>query len=100
MALRACEQYVKFVSMLLEEMNEAHKPSVIYEDNQGYIFLVKNMEVGMHTKHIDIRHHFLKVMVEDKYIDIKYIWSEEIPASITTKNTSKADFVKHTNRIT
>ena len=27
----------------------------------------------MRTKHIDVRHYFLRDMVEDKDIDIKYI---------------------------
>ena len=56
-------------------MTEVHKPSVIYEDNKGSILLVKNRQLGMCTKHIDIHHHFLRYMVEDKDIDIQYIWS-------------------------
>ena len=54
----------------------------------------------MHTKHIDIRHPFLRYMGEYKDIDIQYIWSEDNPASILTKNTLEADFVKHMKRIT
>ena len=48
----------------------------------------------MRINHIDIRRHFLTDMMEDKDIDIKYIWSEENPAGIMTKNDSKVDFVK------
>ena len=99
-ALQACTQEVKFVSMLLREMTEVKKPSVIYEDNQGVIFLVKNRQVGICTKHIDICHHFLRYMVEVKDIDIQYIWSEENPADIMTKNTSEADFARHMRWIT
>ena len=54
MELSACAQEVKFVSMLLVEMIEVKKPYVIYEDNQGTIFLAKNRQVGNCTKHIDI----------------------------------------------
>ena len=54
----------------------------------------------MHTKDIDICHNFLKDIVEDKDIDIKYIWSEEKPEYVMTKNTSEASFVKYTRRIT
>ena len=35
-------------------------PGVIYEDNDGAIFLSKNKQVGQRTKHIDIRYHFLR----------------------------------------
>ena len=53
MALSQFAQEVKFVSMSLEEMTEVKKPSVIYEDNQGDIFLENNRQVGICTKHID-----------------------------------------------
>ena len=52
-----------FLSMMLVEMTKLQKPSVIYEDNQGAIFLAKNRQVGTCTKHIDICHHFLQNMV-------------------------------------
>ena len=86
--------------MLLGEMNGVEKPSVIYEDNQGAIFLAKNRQVGICTKHINICHHFLQDMVEEKDIDIHYTRSEENPADIMSKNTSEADFARHMRRIT
>ena len=69
-------------------MTEVQKPSVINEDNQSVIVLSKNRQVGILTKHIDIHHHFLRDMVEDKDIDIQYIWSEDNPADIMAKKTS------------
>ena len=75
------------------------KPSVIYEGNQGAIFLAKNRQVGIRTKHIDIRHRFLRDMVEEKDIDIQFIRGEENPADIMTKNTLEADFARHMKRI-
>ena len=98
MALSECIQEIKFVSMLLEEMTEVQKPSVIYKDNQGAILLINNRQIGKHTKHMDICHHFMRDMVKDKEIDIWYIQSEENLDDIITKNCSEADFVKHMNR--
>ena len=85
--------------MSLEEMTEVKKPSVIYEDNQGDIFLENNRQVGIRTKHIDIRKSFLREMVEDKDIDIKNIRREENPVDIMRNNTYEEDFVKHMKRI-
>ena len=59
--------------MLPEEINEVHKSSVIYKENQGAIFLAKNRQVGMRTKHVDICRHILRCKVEDTSTDIKYI---------------------------
>ena len=36
--------------MLMVEMNKVQRPSIIYEDNQGAIFLAKNMHVGIRRK--------------------------------------------------
>ena len=87
MLISECAQEVKFVSMLLEEICEVQKPSIIYEDNQGAIFLANKSQVGMRTNHIDILHHFLRDVVKDKDIAIKYIRSEENPEDIMTKNS-------------
>ena len=38
--------------------------------------------------------------MEGKDTDIQYIWSEENPTGIMTKNTSKADLEMHMERIT
>ena len=89
-AFSAYTQEVNFVITLLEEMTEVQKPSIIYEENQGAIFLVKNNRVGICTKHIDIHNNFLQDMVEDKDVDIHYICSEEKPC----RNNSK----KHLGR--
>ena len=75
-ALSEFAQEVDFVNVLLKEMTEVHKPSVVYKGNQGSIFLANSRQVGMHTKHIFICHHFLRDVVEDKNNDIKYIRSE------------------------
>ena len=53
----------------------------------------------MRTKHIDIRHHFLKDVVEYKDMDIKYIGIKENPEYIMMNNCSEDYYVKHTKRI-
>ena len=39
-------------------------------------------------------------MVEEKGIDIQYIWSEENPGDIMTKNNSEADVARHMKKVT
>ena len=54
-----CCQEAMFMNMLLEELlGEAPNTAIIYEDNQGCIFLVKNQSVGQRTKHISVRLFF------------------------------------------
>ena len=54
----------------------------------------------MRTKHIDICHRFMRDLVEDKDIDIKYIRSEKKTGGYYDENCSEADCVKHRKRIT
>ena len=75
-------------------------PSIIYEENQGTIILEDNRKVGICTKHIDICHHFMWDIVEDKYIDINYIPSEDKHEYIRKNNTQEADLARKMKSIT
>ena len=72
MALSGCAQDVKFVNMLLEEMTEVQKPSVVYEENKEEIFLANNIQVGMCTNHIDICHHLNRYCAEYGTVKIRF----------------------------
>ena len=48
--LSACAKKVNFVSMLLGEITEVQNSSLIYEDDQGAIFIENNRQVGIRTK--------------------------------------------------
>ena len=58
--------------MLLKEISEFHKTAVFYEDNQGSVLLVNNMQVVRRHKNIDIHHHFMEDIVEYKDMDILF----------------------------
>ena len=55
-AASSAAQEVMFQQMLLSEICENVIPGVIYEDNEGAIFLSKNKQVSQRTKHIDVRY--------------------------------------------
>ena len=52
----------------------------------------KNPVRHKRTKHIDIRHHFVREAVEDGTISITYCPSEEMVADILTKGLAKDKF--------
>jgi hypothetical protein len=74
---------------LVEELTGQKKPAIIYEDNLGTIFLVKNQQVSSRTKHIDIRHHFMRDLQDKKELDVRFKRSENNSADIMTKNTTR-----------
>ena len=93
-ALGECGQDLKFVCMFLHELGVGEMPGIIYEDNEGAIFLVKNQQVGMCTKHIDIKYHFIRELIGRNYLDIRYVHSEDNYADLTTKNVGNKLFDK------
>ena len=98
-ALSECAQEAVFTQNLLEEIAKVKIPAIIYEDNLGAIFLTKNQQVSQRTKHIDIRQHFLRNLVEEKRLDIRFVRSEDNSSDITTKNTPQDLHEKHTTKL-
>jgi hypothetical protein len=98
-ALSDCTQEVVFTRNLVEELTGQKKPAIIYEDNLGTIFLVKNQQVSSGTKHIDIRHHFMRDLQDRKELDVSFKRSENNSADIMTKNTTKDIHDKHIQNI-
>ncbi len=57
--------------------------------------LVESWESTRRAKHIDIRHHHVREMIENGEIVIKHIKSKDQPADVLTKNLPMAAFEKH-----
>ena len=93
----------KFCSMLLKELvpDYLELPCVLYEDNEGTIFLVYNKQVSQRTKHIDVATHFIREFCSpDKETGmtnglITKIDTTENPADILTKNVDVKTFESH-----
>ena len=87
-AASTCATEIKFITMLLEELapNEVKRPGTLHEDNTGAIFLMENQAVGQRTKHIDIRYHHIREMIENNWMKVKFIKSEENIADMEMKN--------------
>ena len=57
----------------------------LFEDNQGAIAIAENPISGGRTKHIDVRYHFIRELVERKVLNIQYTESSNLHADILTK---------------
>ena len=64
----------------------------IFVDNQVSIKLAKNSEYDKRTKHIDVRFHFIRDMVDSNLLEVEYIESKEQLADIFTKPLAKQHF--------
>lgn len=92
-ALSSATQEVVWLRRLLCDVSELDQgPTVIYEDNQGTIALAKNPVSHSRTKHIDIRHHFIREATESEIIIVEYCPTKEMLADMLTKPLHRAAF--------
>ena len=91
MALCHATQEVIFLSMLSADMSiPTRTPFRIYGDNQGSIDMVKNPVSNDKSKHIDIKHHFIRQKYTEGLIDIVYVPTSDNLADLMTKAPTKA----------
>ena len=75
---------------------KARMPCIaMYEDNEGAIQIAKHPISNSNSKHIDVRHHFLRELVERKEIEIIHIASQYQHADFLTKALPEREFEFH-----
>ena len=67
-------------------------PTPILIDNQSAIAIARNPEFHARTKHIEVRHHYVREKLEDGIIDLQYCPTADQTADILTKPLS---LIKH-----
>ena len=81
----------KWIRLLLAEMEfPITGPITIFEDNQGCISVSNNNRTDSRTKHIDVKYHFVRDMIQCKQIALQYIPTDKMLADCLTKPTSVA----------
>src|SRR5216684_2184647 len=81
----AVKEVVWLRQLLSELKQDTIEPTTIHIDNQSSIALAHNPEFHDRTKHIDIRHHFLREKTESGEILLEYLPTNEQPADLLTK---------------
>jgi hypothetical protein len=85
-ALTAVMCEILYLQALIVELYEpVISPIPVYCDNQGAIALTTNNKFHAHTKHIDIRYHYVQSMVRSGLLDLQYCPTEDNIADIFTK---------------
>lgn len=90
MALSTCVQEALWLRQFQEDFwpQLKNKPLTIYSDNQSSIKLSGSDGYHSRTKHIDVRHHFVRDKVIGGLIEVQYIQTDQMVADALTKATS------------
>ena len=95
MALANGVQQSLWIKNLLNELNIGVGQSfLIKEDNQACISIGNNLEHNSRTKHIDIKHHFIRDRIQSGEIKLEYVPSKHMLADIFTKALPRDKFVQ------
>jgi hypothetical protein len=73
---------------------EYSQTMMIYENNQNAIVLIKNSQFHARIKHIDIQIHFIREKVIEEFIDLAYVFIDQMIIDDLTKSLIKDKFVQ------
>ena len=93
MALSAGVQEAIHLRQLMADLGfPQREPTTVYEDNQGCIALSENPVMHKRTKHIDVRHHFIRERLESGEVALRYVATQNQLADLLTKALNRDVF--------
>jgi hypothetical protein len=82
-----------WLKRILEDIGEKQEGAIyLYCDNKSAIVMAKNPVYHSRTRHIAIKHHFIRETIEEGEIELKFSRSEEQVVDIFTKALPKEKF--------
>ena len=75
-ATRSCCSQLLWMKKVLTDCGISQDTMIVYCDNSSAIDISKNPMQHSKTKHIEIRYHFIRDLVESKIVCLEYILTE------------------------
>ncbi len=95
MALASAGQEAVWMRLLISELCASSvEELIVYEDNQSAIQIAKNPQFHGRTKHIEIKYHFIRELVRNGVVQLRYCPTEEMIADMLTKGLGHDQLVK------
>jgi hypothetical protein len=95
-SMSRCAQQVVWMQSWLQEVDIKYfTPGLIKGDNRGAIALTKNTRDHGKVKHIDIRHHYIRELIEEGVVAIEQVPSGNNLADLFTKPLARDHHHRH-----
>jgi hypothetical protein len=91
----AVKEAIWLKGMLAELTGKEQSAVTIYGDNQGCLKLAETDSYHSRTKHIDIRAHFLREVIERGDVALEYVRTEDMTADVMTKGLNEIAHNRH-----
>ena len=98
-ALTEAAKEVKFVVQILITMGvNVVLPVIVRVDNIGAIWMAENASAGSRTKHVELKYHFIRQYVEEGFIKIVFVHTDDTTSDVFTKNVTGEILERHTGQ--
>jgi transposase InsO family protein len=87
-------QQAIWLKRILEDFGEKQEAVTIHCDNKSAIAMAKNPVFHGRTKHIAIKHHFIREAIEDEEVQLSFCKTNDQVADIFTKALPREKFQK------
>ncbi|RDX85720.1 hypothetical protein CR513_33050, partial [Mucuna pruriens] len=91
-ATQACKEAI-WIKKVMEELGHKQQQIVVYCDSQSALHIARNPAFHSRTKHIAIRYHFVREVVEEGSVDMQKIHTDENLADVMTKSINTNNFI-------
>ena len=88
-ALTEASKEMLWLDRFLEELGNKQDNCVLYSDSQSAIHLAKNSAFHSRTKHIELRYHFIRTLLEEGQLKLDKVHTSKNPADMLTKVVNK-----------
>lgn len=96
-SLSEAAKEIRFVYYIMVSMGlRVRLPIVVQVDNVGAIFMSENVTTSQRTRHVDIRHAFVREMVLDGFLKVVFVRTHDNLSDGFTKNVSADIHERHT----
>lgn len=86
MAISEASKEAMYLKNLILELTGNFSCVPLFNDSQSAQKLCLNPLFHKRTKHIDVRHHFVREAINNNLIEIKYLRTADMPADVLTKS--------------
>jgi len=83
-ATKASKEMI-WLQRFMGELGKEHDMGTLYSDSQSAIHLAKNSTFHSKTKHIQLKYHFIRSVLEDGELKLEKIHTSQNPADMLTK---------------
>jgi hypothetical protein len=96
MSMSEAVKKIRFIYYILLSLRISFKiPMIVRLDTIGAIVMTENPSSGVRTRHIDTWYHFNREHLDDGFIEIVFVITNDNDADIFTKNVNKETYEKH-----